>query len=251
VGKPSRDVVKVTVLGCAGSYFDEDLRLACSSYLIETAEAAILLDCGFGSFESYSNLAPEVLIDAIFVSHAHADHVADLEAFMDAENVWRNQPRLVASPETMAFIAPNDDSLPKGTLVFVSEGPRLELSTFEAEFSRTTHKMPTHAVCISTGGRRVVYCADTGPTWEVPSRFVGADLAIVECTLENRDPSSSLFHLDAQEAGSLARELQAKRTLITHIPSREFGEARLAIAQSSAPNRDLLLAIHALHLDVE
>jgi ribonuclease BN (tRNA processing enzyme) len=251
VGNPSRDVVWVTVLGCAGSSFDEELRLACSSYLIETAKAAILLDCGFGSFESYLELTPEVLIDAIFVSHAHADHVADLEEFMDAENVWRHRPRLVASPETLAFIAPNDDSLPEGTLVFVSEGTRLELSTFEAEFSRTTHKMPTHAVCISTGGHRVVYCADTGPTWEIPSQFVGADLAIVECTLENRDPSSSSFHLDALEAGSLAYELQAKRTLITHIPSREYGEARLAIAQSVAPNRELLIARQGLQLVVD
>lgn len=200
------------MLGCAGSSFDEELRLPCSSYLIETAKAAVLLDCGFGSFESYLSLASEVLIDAIFVSHAHADHVADLEEFMDAENVWRDRPRLVASPETMAFIAPNDDALPEGTLVIVSEGTRLELSTFEAEFSRTTHKMPTYAICISIADRRVVYCADTGPTWIVPTLFVGADLAIVECTLENRDPRSSLFHLDAREAGPLAHELRAKRT---------------------------------------
>jgi len=238
------------VLGCAGSSFDEELRNPCSSYLVETAGAAILLDCGFGSYESYLNHASETLIDAIFVSHAHADHVADLEAFMDSSNVWRNQPRLVASPETMAFIAPNADSVPEGTLVLVTEGTRLELSAFEAEFSRTTHKMPTHAACLSIGGRRVVYCADTGPAWVIPPQFVGADLAIVECTLEVRNGKSSLFHLDAHEAGLLALELSAHRTVITHIPPRENGETRLEIAHGIAPNADLLSATLGLQLIV-
>jgi ribonuclease BN (tRNA processing enzyme) len=151
----------------------------------------------------------------------------------------------------MALIAPNADSVPEDTLVFVSDGSKLELSIFEAEFSRTTHKMPTHAVCVSIGGRRVVYCADTGPTWVVPPTFVGADLAIVECTLEVRNEDSSSFHLDAHEACLLALELSAHRTVFTHIPPRENGETRLAIARGSAPNADFLLATLGLHLTVE
>lgn len=244
----SRSEVKVTVLGSSGSSYDEELRLPCSSYLIETADTAILLDCGYGSFESYLDHASDSLIDAIFVSHAHADHVADLEAFMNCAKVWRSRPRLLASSETMAYIAPDPDSLPEGTLVFVTEGTRLTMSYFEAEFSRTTHKMPTHAACIYIGGRRVVYCADTGPTWVIPTQFVGADLAILECTLEIRNERSSSFHLDAQEAGSLARELSAHRTLITHIPPRESGEARLMIVQGTAPSENSMLATLGLEL---
>jgi ribonuclease BN (tRNA processing enzyme) len=111
--------------------------------------------------------------------------------------------------------------------------------------------MPTHAACISIGGRRVVYCADTGPTWVVPTHFLGADLVIVECTLELRNESSSLFHLDAHEAAVLAGELSAHRTLITHIPPHESGEARLVIARDIAPNEDFMLATLGLQLKVE
>jgi ribonuclease BN (tRNA processing enzyme) len=96
--------VKLTVLGCAGSSFDESLRIPCSSYLIESDEAAILLDCGFGSFESYSTLSPDTRLDAIFVSHAHADHSEDVELFMGSKSAWRDQPRLVATKHTLAFI---------------------------------------------------------------------------------------------------------------------------------------------------
>jgi ribonuclease BN (tRNA processing enzyme) len=250
VVKTSQDTVKVTVLGCAGSSYDEVLRDPCSSYLVETAGAAILLDCGFGSFESYLSYSSETLIDAIFVSHAHADHVADLEAFMDSSKVWRDQPRLVASPETIAVIAPSADSLPENTLVFATEGTRLKLSTFEAEFSRTTHKMPTLAACISFGNRRVVYCADTGPTWVVPPLFIDADLAIVECTLNVRRENDSLFHLDGQEAGKLALQLSAQKTVLTHIPPHENGDARLAIAQSIASKETVVLALPGLQLEV-
>lgn len=249
--KSSRDIVKVTVLGCAGSFFDEGLRNPCSSYLVESVEAAILLDCGFGAFESYLAHAPDAVIDAIFVSHAHADHVADLEAFMDSAEVWRDRPRILASPETMAHIAPNEAAIPEGTLACVTSGTRLELSTIDCEFSRTTHKMPTLAACVFIGGRRVVYCADTGPTWVVPRKFVGADLAMVECTLEVRNADSSPFHLDAQEAGLLAHKLSAHQTLITHVPPNEEGGARLSIAQANASMLALRLATVGLQVVLE
>lgn len=251
MAKNPYDAVKVTVLGCTGSSFDEILRDPCSSYLVEASSTALLLDCGFGSFESFLAHTPDALIDAIFVSHAHADHVADLEAFMDAANVWRDQPRILASPETMALIVPNEDFLPSGTLVPVSERTRFKGSTFGAEFSRTTHKMPTLAVCISFDNHRLVYCADTGPTWLVPPHFVGADLAIVECTFEVRNKSDSLFHLDAQEAGILALDLAAHKTLITHIPPHGNKEARLAITQTVASKKVVLLAASGLQLVVE
>ena len=243
--------VKVTVLGCAGSSYDEELRLPCSSYLVETHETAILLDCGFGSFESYSLLVPDSHIDAIFVSHAHADHVADLEAFMDAADVWRDQPRLVASEQTTASIVREPDSLPPGTLALAREETHLELPFLEIEFSVTTHQTPTLAACVSLGGRRVAYCADTGPTWAIPPLFVGADLAILECTLETRDESSSRFHLDGQEVGSFARELSARQTLITHVPPHENGEARLALARGVAANRNFILATTGLRVTLE
>src|SRR5665213_1175683 len=84
------------------------------------------------------------------------------------------------------------------TLIFASENNRLELPNLEAQFSLTTHKMPTLAVCVSISGCRVTYCADTGPTWSIPSSFMRPDLAKVECTLEWRDNGGSEFHLDAR-----------------------------------------------------
>jgi len=251
VARDSDTSTKVTVLGCAGSSYDEGLRLPCSGYLLESSETAILLDCGYGTFDSFLLHAPTTRIDAIFVSHAHGDHVGDLEAFMGATELWRHQPQLIASEKTMSLIVREPDSLPEGTLTLVGDGTHVECAQLEMDFSLTTHQMPTLAACVSIGGRRVVYSADTGPTWSIPPSFVGADLAIVECTLETRDEGSSPFHLDAQEAGKMAIVLSVPQTMISHVPPHESGRNRLAIARDVAQGLDFTLATTGLQVVLE
>lgn len=242
--------VQVTVLGCAGSSYDQTLQRPCSSYLLETDDVALLLDCGYGSYQSFDSLAPETRLDAILVSHAHSDHVADLEEFMSSTEIWRDRPRIVASEETRAVIVRTPVTLFDDTFVLVSDGSRIELANFVAEFSKTTHHTPTLAVCVSIGGCRVVYSADTGPSWIVPANFVGADLALVECTLEIRTRQDSEFHLDAQEVAALVRDLSPTRTVISHVPPGESAEARLEIARNYAPDREFILATVGLQLTV-
>lgn len=236
------------MLGCAGSSYDQIRRQPCSSYLIETDDAALLLDCGYGSFASFHELAPEIRIDAIFVSHAHADHVGDLEAFMSSTEIWRDRPRLLASEETMSAIVRAPLELVDDILVVVSDGGRFDGPNFAMEFSQTTHQIPNLATCASIRGYRVVYSADTGPSWVVPASFVGADLALVECTLEIRTVEDPAFHLDAAEAAALARELSARTTVITHVPPGAGIDARLEIARRAAPHRELVGAITGLRL---
>jgi ribonuclease BN (tRNA processing enzyme) len=224
------------------------LRQPCSSYLVESDGAALLLDCGHGSFVSLQELAPEARLDAIFVSHAHADHVADLEAFMSSTEIWRERPRLLASEETMASIVRAPVELVDDILVVVRVGGRTDVANFVMEFSQTTHQMPTLATSVSSGHRRVVYSSDTGPSWAVPTNFVGADLALVECTLERRQPEDSVFHLDAAEAAAVACELSARTTLITHVPPGASTEARLEIARGAAPQLEFMGAKAGLQL---
>ncbi len=250
ISNPDEKVL-ITVLGCAGSSYDRTLRQPCSSYLIETESAAVLLDCGHGSFASFNELAPETRLDAIFISHAHADHAADLEAFMNSKGIWRDRPRLLASEETMAAIVRAPFELVDDILVVVSNGSRMNVANFAMEFSQTTHQMPCLATCVSLGGRRVVYSADTGPSWDVAANFVGADLALVECTLEIRSGDDSAFHLDAAEAAAVARELSPRTTVITHVPPGASTEARLEIARRAAPHLEFIGARTGLQLTLE
>lgn len=236
------------MLGCAGSSYDPIIQDPCSSYLLETGQSALLLDCGYGSFDSWQTLAIEARLDAIFVSHAHRDHVADLEQFMMSHEIWRDGPRLVASEQTMSVIVPSPELLPDDSLIIVGDGSQIELVDFAVEFSRTTHQVPTLAACVAVGGSRVVYGADTGPLWVAPANFVGADVALLECTLEIRTSHDSEFHLDAVEVVALARQLSARTTVITHVPPGASTESRLEIAQRHAPNLKFIGARTGLQL---
>ena len=71
---------------------------------------------------------------------------------------------------------------------------------------------------------------------------MGADLAIVECTLESREPGTVTTHLDAREAAHLAHLLGARQTLITHIPPHEDRGERMAIVSALAPELHITMA---------
>src|SRR4029079_9738948 len=71
--------MRLTVLGKSPSWQDADG--ACSGYLIEEDGTAILLDCGNGVFSKLRRFRDYTRIDAVVISHLHADHFLDLVPF--------------------------------------------------------------------------------------------------------------------------------------------------------------------------
>ena len=71
--------MRVTVLGKSPSW--QDAGGACSGYLIEHGESSLLLDCGNGVFSKLRLHRDYVDLDAVLISHMHADHFLDLVPF--------------------------------------------------------------------------------------------------------------------------------------------------------------------------
>ena len=71
--------VRITVLGKSPSW--QDIDGACSGYLIEDGDTALLLDCGNGVFSKLRRFIDYVDVDAVVLSHLHADHFLDLVPF--------------------------------------------------------------------------------------------------------------------------------------------------------------------------
>ena len=59
----------------------QDIDGACSGYLIEDGDTALLLDCGNGVFSKLRRFIDYVDVDAVVLSHLHADHFLDLVPF--------------------------------------------------------------------------------------------------------------------------------------------------------------------------
>ena len=71
--------IRLTVLGKSPSWQDRDG--ACSGYLVEVDEQALLIDCGNGVFAKLRRHGAYERVDAVVLSHLHADHVLDLVPF--------------------------------------------------------------------------------------------------------------------------------------------------------------------------
>ena len=68
--------MRITVLGQVTVVAGRDG--ACSGYLIEEGDTCLLLDCGNGVFSKLRKFRDYVDVDAVVVSHLHADHMLDL-----------------------------------------------------------------------------------------------------------------------------------------------------------------------------
>ena len=186
----------------------------------------------------------------MLLSHGHADHLADLPAFLGADALWRSSPRLLTSHSTIEATL-LDATLPGSVAIeYVHDGARVIAEGFEAEFSSTTHQIPTLGVQVTMGSSRVVYSADTGPRWTFPSTFRDPDIAIVECTFEERNDVSSLFHLDAREVAELVNGISPSMTLVTHVPPGENGERRTELVRGLASDTQVIRAYAGLTIDL-
>jgi len=74
--------MRLTVLGSAASY--PDAGRACAGHLVQTSSTAVLLDCGNGVLSNLGRVMDPTHLDAVFVSHGHADHFADVFALQAA-----------------------------------------------------------------------------------------------------------------------------------------------------------------------
>jgi ribonuclease BN (tRNA processing enzyme) len=241
--------MSVWVLGCAGSSFDPELREPCSGYLVEYHNAALLLDCGYGTFDSYRTLSLKEDLCAIVISHAHRDHCGDLARFLQCVPAGHEAPVVVASAESLEAIGETLNEF-ECQVIVVKSASRVSLGPFVVELSATTHQIPTLAANVRAGGHSLVYSADTGPGWGVPREWRGADTAVVECTYLTRGATSWPYHLAVDDALDLAREINAERTLLTHVPPREDPHQRLELAREREPTLSFDLAERGGHYPV-
>src|SRR5918999_3164117 len=71
--------MRLTVLGKSPSW--QDAGGACSGYLLEEDGTAVVIDCGNGVFGKLRERVDYVEVDAVVISHLHADHFLDLVPF--------------------------------------------------------------------------------------------------------------------------------------------------------------------------
>ncbi len=237
--------MRLTVLGRSPSW--PDAGGACSGYLVEQDGTAVLLDCGSGVFGRLRAERDYAGVDTVVVSHLHADHVLDLVVFASALTYG---PRRLRAPdlhapagaaEAFALLCrgggmPADHIERAFALREYDPGDVLSAGPLQIGFHPVPHVGPTHAVAIGTpeaGRARLVFGADHGPSAGLVEFAAGADLLLLEATLDRPEPDGQRVHLTAAEAGEHAARAGARRLVLTHRSDELDAGAALAAASEA------------------
>ncbi|GAA1150062.1 ribonuclease BN (tRNA processing enzyme) [Kitasatospora gansuensis] len=217
--------MKLTVVGCSGSF--PSAESPCSSYLIEADGYRVVLDLGNGALGALQKYCGLYDIDAVLLSHLHADHCIDLCAYWVARNY-----RLEGCPEPVPVYGPagTADRLaraydmpeqPGMTEVFdfrtLTEGS-FRLGPLTVTTVRVSHPVETFAFRIEHGGRSLVYSGDTGECAALVELARGADLFLCEAAYTHGKETFTAVHLNGREAGEHAAAAGVGRLVLTHIP---------------------------------
>lgn len=223
-----------------------------SGYLITHAGFTLLLDCGSGVFAKLRAWADPTAVDAVLISHLHADHVVDLLpfGFALATRLRGERPRrppLWAPPGAAAVFAAFAATLGMADQIndafAVAEydpAGRLELGPFTVSFCEVPHYIPSWACDLrADDGSRLTFGGDCGPNPAIVELARETDVLMLEAT-EGAGAHSGggrfRGHLTAGEAGELALRAGARRLLLTHYSDTlDPGQLRAA-AQAAFGN---------------
>lgn len=228
------------MLGKSPSWQDADG--ACSGYLVQEDNFTLLVDCGNGVFGKLRRFVDYVDVDAVVISHLHADHFLDLIPYSYALTYApRQQPVPVAgfpgtdSPAKPRLIVPsgagevfarvagswgNDDLIENAFHLEEYEGTEvLDAGPLRLRFHPVPHYITTHAidVTVAATGKRFTFGADCRPNDELPRFALGTDFLLIEATLPRPERTGIRGHLTPGEAGEHGARANAKRLAITHI----------------------------------
>jgi ribonuclease BN (tRNA processing enzyme) len=82
--------MRLTVLGACGAW--PETGQACSGYLVEDDGFRLVVDLGYATVPRLFSWTAADRVDAVFVSHGHPDHCADLNPLLRARVLRERQP---------------------------------------------------------------------------------------------------------------------------------------------------------------
>ncbi|MBL7493599.1 MBL fold metallo-hydrolase [Frankia sp. AgB1.9] len=255
--------MRLTVLGCRqGMPADGQ---ASSSYMVSTGSARILLDCGPGAATALSSIAHPSDLDAIIISHLHADHCYDLltlgktllagrlrdparfPTLRDAAlNEWPPVPLYVpkggrARLEILASAFP----VPSFPMLDRSFDVAFDVHEYEPADAFTVgdckiimhslnHSLPNCGTRIESPEGSFAFTGDTAATPDLVPLAQNVDLFLSEATLEEPDTTSH-GHLCAAEVGEVAAAADVAQLVLTHFITADetWLKARKADAERS------------------
>ena len=221
--------MRLTVLGSSAS--QPAAGDASSGYLITEGASTLLVDCGSGVLGRLLEHASIDAVDAIVISHMHADHYIDLIALRYGRRYGAPGQREIPvylPPGGSARLQAVSEAISSTQPFFAgvlslrdyTPGDRIEVGELSVRPLEVVHGIPSFGMrIVGRGGATLAYSSDTVCCDEVVELARDADLFVAENTLGGGAPSlhQPVTHLSAEEAGQLAARAGAGRLVLTHF----------------------------------
>jgi ribonuclease BN (tRNA processing enzyme) len=239
--------MKLHLLGVSGPFPESDG--ATSGYLLEVGEDLIQFDLGSGVLARLTALMPPEDLTALFLSHWHFDHTADLTVLMY---------RLEALGRSLQVFAPVDESSAMRKIVSaascfsltdVSPGQVIALEGgCTVAVGEARHPVPAVGFRVEQDGRVFGYTGDTNTLPSLSEFYRGCDLLLADGLFPAENWSEGKPHLSAALAAALAKEAGAERLLLTHL--NPFFSPRQLLREAQAVHPHVTLASAGAVLDL-
>jgi ribonuclease BN (tRNA processing enzyme) len=233
--------VKLTIVGCSGSYPGPDAPASC--YLVEEDDAdgrtwRIVLDLGSGALGALQRYADPLAVDAVFLTHLHPDHCMDLCGYhvLRKYHPGGPHPRIpvfgpVGTAERMAaaYGMPASPGM-SGEFDFRVHGDEVAVGPLAVDAVPVVHPVPAFGFRVRAGGRTLAYSGDTGPCDGLDALAEGADLFLAEASFRTVDHNPPGLHLTGADCGRAAHHGRARRLVLTHVPP--WFDPEMAVAEA-------------------
>ena len=211
------------MLGCAGTFPGPDS--CCSSYLLEQDGFRLMIDCGTGAVGALQRHDALLDVDAVFLSHLHADHCLDLVAWYYVRHYHPEGPRPtipVYGPQGSAErIAGAFDGQPEGlSSVYdwrLAKAGHMEIGPFDVELATMCHPVESLGMRIAAGGKTFAYSSDTAETDALPELARGVDFMLSEASWLGDCEHPAGVHMSGAESARMGERAGAGRLMLTHV----------------------------------
>jgi ribonuclease BN (tRNA processing enzyme) len=228
--------MKLRILGCSGGIGGRHLRT--TSMLLDHD---ILIDAGTGVGEL--SLTELSLVDHIFLTHSHLDHVTSIPFIVDTVGAMRTRPLTVhALPETIAILKnhifnwliwPDFAVIPTIEQPYmryeeVREGEKFAIGNRSITALPANHTVPAVGYHMSSGKGSIVFTGDTSdndPLWPVVNKIADLKVLIIETAFCNRERELAVAskHLcPSMLAEELTKLTRSPDIFITHLKPGEI-----------------------------
>jgi len=221
----------LTIVGCSGSYPGPESAASC--YLAVADGFRLLLDVGNGSLGALQRHADLAGIDAVCLTHLHADHCLDMCSY----HVVRTYhpagpfpPIPVYGPDGTAdrlamAAGPDAGRAMTESFDFVTLKPgTFGIGPFTVTVDHMRHPVETFGFRLEHGGRTITYSGDTGPAESLVGLAAGADVLLCEASFAPGPGLPPDLHLTARQAGEHAARAGVGRLVLTHLVPWNAGD---------------------------